>query len=137
MKMEERRLDFIKFFTKKEARLNIFDCLCKGYYGYYEDLHDVVFNSKYYADSEEVALEMLQDYGVFKAIRKIQKYEKDRFGEVSTDLGSPQEVANMLYYIVGEEVIFGELNSIISKNWGYTATDETNKQMIKILEEKK
>lgn len=79
---------------------------------------------------------MLQDYGVFKAIRKIQKYEKDRFGEVSTDLGNPQEVANMLYYIVGEEVIFGELNSVISKNWGNTATDDTNKEMIKILEEK-
>lgn len=133
--MEERGLDFMKYFTVEEIKNNMAEVL-KNYDDYYRNFHDVVLNSNYYADSEEVALEMLQDYGVFEAIRKIQKYEKDRFGEVTTNLGSPQEVANMLYYIIWGEVISSELNSIIDKNWGSTATDETNKEMIKILEEK-
>ena len=125
----------MKYFTVEEIKNNMAEVL-KNYDDYYRNFHDVVLNSNYYADSEEVALEMLQDYGVFEAIRKIQKYEKDRFGEVTTNLGSPQEVANMLYYIIWGEVISSELNSIIDKNWGSTATDETNKEMIKILEEK-
>lgn len=125
----------MKYFTVEEIKNNMAEVL-KNYDDYYRNFHDVVLNSNYYADSEEVALEMLQDYGVFEAIRKIQKYEKDRFGEVTTNLGSPQEVANMLYYIIWGEVISSELNSIIDKNWGSTATDETNKKMIKILKEK-
>lgn len=113
----------MRFFTKKEARIDIFYCLREGYYGYYEDLHDLVFNSDYCVDSEEVALEMLQDYGIFEAIRKIQQYEKDRFGEVTTDLGNPKEVANMLYYIVEKRLYLGNLIQLLVR------TGEIKQQM--------
>jgi len=53
------------------------------------------------------AIESLEEYGTFKAIGEVQDYEKDRFGELFTDLSSPCDVANMLVYILGEEVVEG------------------------------
>ena len=40
------------------------------------------------------------------SIDKIKEYEQDNFGEVSTDLSSSESVANMLAYILGEEILF-------------------------------
>ena len=42
---------------------------------------------------------------VFDAIKEIQEYEKDHFGETYTDISSAENVANMLAYIYGEEVL--------------------------------
>lgn len=41
----------------------------------------------------------------FGAIEKIKVYEQDNFGECNTDLSDPEKVANMLAYVIGEEVL--------------------------------
>ena len=41
----------------------------------------------------------------FEAIETIRKYEQSNFGEVNTDFSDPEKVANMLAYILGEEVL--------------------------------
>lgn len=72
--------------------------------GYACDLHHELFNADYYIIGRFEAKEWLADY-VFNAIEEIKEYEQDNFGEVNTDLSEPEKVANMLSYILGEEVL--------------------------------
>jgi hypothetical protein len=42
---------------------------------------------------------------VFDIINTIKTYEEENFGEVTTDLSSPEKLVNMYAYIVGEQVV--------------------------------
>lgn len=68
------------------------------------DLHDVVFNSIPAYDYENTATEACESVGVFSAIRLVQKYEKDYFGQMNVDIG-PVPIANMVVYIGGEYLL--------------------------------
>ena len=120
-------------FTKLEALEDILETL-KSYEGYIEDLHHEVFNTDYYIIGYYQAGQALinSDYGIFEAIGKIQEYEKNNFGEVNTDLSSAEKVANMLYYIIGEEVI-SEIPSFYSYS-GFL-DDEEKAELIQEIEE--
>lgn len=121
---------------RKEAIEAIIECLENGYTGYYCDLHDEVFNTDYYIIGTYEAKNALREYDVFEAIKKVQEYEKFNFGEVYTDLSNPEKLVNMLYYIIGEEVI-SDMNAIkaFSDNWDNCADDETNTVIIEALKE--
>ena len=41
----------------------------------------------------------------FQVINIIKDYEQDNFGEVTTDLSSPERVVNMYAYIIGEDIV--------------------------------
>lgn len=69
------------------------------------DLHHELFNMETFYIYTNDAIKDLEDYGTFQAIGEIVEYEKSRFGELSTDLSNPCDVANMLVYILGEEVV--------------------------------
>lgn len=120
-------------FTKLEALEDILETL-KGYSGYIEDLHNEVFNTDYYIIGYYKAEEALKnsDYGIFGAIDKIQEYEKNQFGEVNTDLSSSEAVANMLYYIIGEETL-SEIPSLYS--YSSYLDDEEKAELIQEIEE--
>lgn len=85
----------------------LFEDVCEdwGVELYNIDLHHEVFNTNYFYVYVSDAIESLEEYGTFEAIGEIVGYERCRFGEVSTDLSSPCDVANMLVYILGEEVV--------------------------------
>ena len=119
---------------REEARAAIIEALKNDYIGYYADLHDHVFNSDYYIIWTNEAKEALEKYGVWEAIEKVKTYEEDNFGEIYTDLSDPVKVINMLYYIIGEEVLWEMLehSETLSENWDNQADEETN---AKILEE--
>ena len=119
---------------RKEAREAIIEALKNRYTGYYCDLHHEVFNTDYYIIGTYQAKEALEEYGVFDAIEKVQTYEKDNFGEVYTDLSDPEKLINMLYFIIGEEVLWEMLDDseTFNRYWDYRADEETN---TKILEE--
>lgn len=73
---------------------------------YVEELHQRAFNQDYYIIGYYNAEKWLIDnYGIFAAIQKIQEYEQDNFGEVNTNFGNSENVCNMLTYILGEEII--------------------------------
>lgn len=122
---------------REEARNDIIEALQDGYGGYYCDLHNEVFNTDYYIVGTYEAKKALEEYGVFDALGKIQEYEKDNFGEIFTDLSNPEKVVNVLYYIIGEEVIFEMMEGIdaFHDNWNNKATDETNKEILEALGE--
>ena len=118
---------------REEAREAIIEALQDGYSGYYCDLHNEVFNTDYYIIGTYQAKEALKEYDVWEAIEKVQTYEKDTFGEVYTDLSNPEKLVNMLYYIIGEEVLNEMMAGVEAweENWNNIATDETNTAILK------
>ena len=69
-----------------------------------EDLHHHCFNTDYFIIGTYKAKQWLGD-NAFDIIGIVKDYEKDNFGEVSTDLSNAEKVVNMYAYIVGEDVI--------------------------------
>ena len=68
------------------------------------DVHHEAFNLDYYIIGTWKAEQWLGDQ-VFNIIGFIKDYEQDNFGEVYTDLTSPEAVVNMYAYIIGEEIV--------------------------------
>lgn len=130
------------FLDEKVFFDEIIEVLENGYTGYYCDLHGDIFNYGVNADIKD-----LEEYGVFNALGEIQEYEKENFGEVLTDLGNASAVANMLYYIKGEEFLFETLNfnrvlEEVSEDffevidlWNEQAEEDYNKAIVKRLKE--
>ena len=116
---------------KEEAIEAIIESLEGGYRGYYSELHNEVFNTDYYIIGTYAAKKALKEYDVFEAIELVQGYEKDNFGEVYTDLSDPEKLINMVYYIIGDEVI-GDMYEIeaFEENWNNVADDETNAAIV-------
>ena len=119
---------------KVDAKDAIIECLENGYDDYYCDLHNEVFNTDYYVTGTAEAKTILGE-NVFDAVGRIYSYEKDNFGEIYTDLSEPMKVVNMLYYIIGEEVMYDsdEFNEIINEHWDECVDKETNMKLIKAL----
>ncbi len=122
---------------REEAKRDIIERLQEGYDGYYCDLHNEIFNTSYYIIGTYEAKKAIEEYGVFEAIKRIQEYEKDNFGEITTDLSDPEKVVNMLYYIIGEEILYEMMEGIdtFHGNWNNIATNETNKEILETLGE--
>lgn len=122
---------------KKEAIADIIEALENGFDGYYCDLHNEVFNTDYYIIGTYKAKEALKEYDVFEAIEKVQEYEQEQFGEIYTELYNPEKLVNMLYYIIGDEVI-SEIYDIntFNENWNEEADEETNAEIVKAIKEK-
>ena len=119
---------------KVDAVNAIIDCLECGYDGYYCDLHNEVFNTDYYVTGTAEAKDILGE-DVFDAIGRIYTYERDVFGGVLTDLSDPVKIANMLFYIIGEEIMYNndEFNKILTEHWDEHADEETNMELINVL----
>ena len=124
----------MRYDMKVDAVNAIIDCLESGYDGHYCDLHNEVFNMDYYVTGTTEAKNILGD-DVFDAIGRIYTYEKDNFGEIYTDLSDPIKIVNMLFYIIGEEIMYnnGEFSKILDEHWDECADKETNMELIKAL----
>ena len=119
---------------RRDAIEAIFDTLESGYDGYYCDLHNEVFNTDYYIIGTWQAKEALNEYDVFDAIETVREYEKSNFGEVYTDVTNPEALVNMLYYIIGEEVISDMYDiEAFNNNWNAYADEETNAAIVSEL----
>lgn len=121
---------------KQEAIADIIETLENGFTGYYCDLHNEVFNTDYYIIGTYEAEKALEEYGVFDAIRKVKEYEIDNFGELFTDIADPEKLVNMLYYIIGDEVV-AEMQyiAVFCDNWDAKADEETNAEIVKTMRE--
>jgi len=106
----------------------------------FDELFGYMFNSDYYIIGMYEASKALETYkndekldgyttdldGVFGAIELVKQYESDQFGDVSTPLDNPEQVANMVEYIRGE-MLFCEALSKANLDMD----SETTKQNIK------
>lgn len=126
----------MRYDMKVDAVNAIIDCLECGYDGYYCDLHNEVFNKDYYVTGTAEAKNILgEGENIFNAIGRIYTYERDTFGEVFTDLSDPVKIVNMLFYIIGEEIMYnnGEFSKILDEHWDEYADEEMNAELIKVL----
>ena len=95
-------------------------------------MHNEAFNTDYYVTGSSEAMDILEGDKIFTAIGIIYQYEKDAFGRVYTDLSDPMAIVNMLYYIIGEQVMTdGEIWKEFPEN--DMADDKVNKLLIYIL----
>jgi hypothetical protein len=96
------------------------------------ELHHQLYNMDYFIIGYYQAEQFLVNGpGVFNAIGEIQEYEKSNFGEVTTDCGSSEKVANMYAYIKGEEVL--QNCPTLQKVWDKKLTKANIKAIIKEL----
>ena len=95
-----------QYFTPVEILEDILDVLESGYDGPMEELHNEVFNTGYYIIGTWLAKQALTEFGVFDAIDKVQTWERDNIGELYTDVSDPEKLANMLYFVLGEMIMF-------------------------------
>tara|TARA_R100001440_G_scaffold30076_1_gene48372 strand:- start:193 stop:579 length:387 start_codon:yes stop_codon:yes gene_type:complete len=70
------------------------------------DLHNYLLNESYFIIGSWRAEQWLKKDSIFNAIETIKDYEQSNFGQVSTDLSSSESVANMLAYILGEQILY-------------------------------
>ena len=68
------------------------------------DLHHYLLNEDYFIIGIYKAKQWLGSE-VFDVIETIREYEQSNFGQVSTDFSDPEKVANMIAYILGEEIL--------------------------------
>ncbi|WP_242362577.1 hypothetical protein [Limosilactobacillus antri] len=126
----------VKYFTKQEAREQITNYLNDDWVNSdnnFSDIFNGIFNSDYYIIGTAKAAAALDTYstlGAFDAIQTIKQYEQDNFGTVNTDLTNPEQVANMLEYIVGEEV-FSDALDTVDLNWDDQATRQNCQQFLR------
>jgi GDP-D-mannose dehydratase len=122
---------------REEARAAIIEALENGYTGYYCDLHNEVFNTDYYIIGTYKAKQALSEYDVWDALEKVQTYEEENFGQIYTDLADPEKLVNMLYYIIGEEVLYEMMDGVEAweKNWDNLADEKTNAAILDAIKE--
>ena len=68
------------------------------------DLHHYLLNEDYFIIGTYKAKKWLGSE-VFDVIETIREYEQSNFGQVTTDFSDPEKVANMIAYILGEEIL--------------------------------
>jgi hypothetical protein len=68
------------------------------------DLHNEIFNTEYYIVGRYQAKQWMGE-DAFDMIGDVVEYERDYFGEITTDLSEPESVVNMWVYVQGWELI--------------------------------
>jgi len=93
-------------YTKLEEEIEqtFIEVLAKGNEIDEDTLHELFYEGYWVIGYLKAEKEILKHCSIFQAIGKIQDYENDHFGEVSTDLSDSVSVANMLVYILAEEI---------------------------------
>tara|TARA_R110002012_G_C11622682_1_gene609156 strand:+ start:890 stop:1267 length:378 start_codon:yes stop_codon:yes gene_type:complete len=91
---------------KSDVKQYIIDQLDNGIGldNYSEDLHHYVLNEDYFIIGTYKAEQWL-GADIWEAIKLVQDYEEINFGKVSTDISNPEALANMVAYILGEELL--------------------------------
>ena len=69
------------------------------------ELHHYLINEDYFIIGYYQARKWLEKESVFKSIEKVKEYEQDNFGEVSTDFSNEEKLANMLAYVLADEIL--------------------------------
>ena len=87
--------DYVKIMSKP------FGDACDDLHDLFSQIHQDAFNTDYYIIGTYKAKLFLGEYA-FDVIEYIREYESLHFGEVHTDFSNPEDVVNMLMYILGE-----------------------------------
>lgn len=81
-----------------------------------------LFNEVYAFIHDNEAEEAVNSVNVWSAIRLVNKYEMDNFGEATTEI-EPCKIANMLVYIYGE-FLLNQIEHLTGEAWDRELTEE-------------
>lgn len=121
---------------RAEAREAILNYLKENSDFYLCDMHNEIFNSKFYTTNRKQAIEIISDndiYQSWKTVNEIIRYEKRSFGAVYTDFSDPCVVCNMLYYLIGNDELYKMFVGceLFDKLWGKRVTKEDCYNLLK------
>lgn len=122
-----------EYFTDDEIKETLLDNL-DGYEGIdsytFDDVFNDLFNSDYYIIGYKEAAGALKEYGVFKALDEVQKFDVENFGEWDTDYADPEKVANALEYIHASEY----MRDMLDRAGLYLEDETTTENVDKFIE---
>ena len=122
-----------EYFTDNEIKETLLDNL-DGYEGIdsytFDDVFNDLFNSDYYIVGYQEAADALKEYGVFKALEEVQRFDVENFGEWNTDYTDPEKIANMLEYIHASEY----MQDMLDRAGLYLEDETTTKNVNKLIE---
>ncbi len=81
----------------------------------FSDMQHLLFNTDHWIIGHAKAAEWI-GADAFICIGEIQSYEEENFGQVSTDFSSPEALANMWVYVVGEYQLCTWMEEYIEEN---------------------
>jgi hypothetical protein len=87
----------------------------------------------YYVSTNNEAKELLNEE-CYDAVGRIVEYEQFNFGSVNTNLSEPKCVVNMMYYIIGEQVLT-DINMYDIVGDVQVGDDEINNELIAALQD--
>ena len=117
---------FGDYTDKKQLEKDAFYCDFEG-----SELPDRFLNNDYFIIGTWKAEQWLGSE-LFEAVQTIQEYERDNFGETYTDLSDPEKIANMLSYILGNEILSD--SAALQLRWDSPVNKYTVELMIQELE---
>ena len=120
---------FGDYTDKEQLKKDAFYCDFEG-----SELPERFLNNDYFIIGTWKAKQWLGDEW-FEAVQTIQDYEKDNFGETCTDISEPEKIANMLSYILGNEILSD--SAALQLRWDSPVNKYTIELMINELELKK
>ena len=125
---------FIMYQQKEDVKNYIIDQLESdvGIDQHISDLHHYLLNEDYFIIGYYQAEQWLKkDNGsIFEAIETIKDYEQSNFGQVSTDLSSSENVANMLAYILGEQILYNNDTYNLFSRFSNEYLDENKRDLL-------
>lgn len=128
---EKYNLNNDKIFSAMGEMFNVRIESAEGVYG--GDLHNYIFNSEESFIYNDEAEEACDSVGTWSAIRLVNTYENDNFGEVTTDI-EPCRIANMLVYIYGEYLL-NQIAYLQGDKWDEKLTEEDLNIIVEQVEE--
>lgn len=128
---EKYNLNNDKIFTAMGEMFNACIESAEGAYGC--DLHNHLFNEEQTFIYDNEAEEACDSVGTWSAIRLVNTYENDNFGEVTTDI-EPCRIANMLVYIYGEYLL-SQVAYLQDDKWDEKLTEEDLNIIVEQVEE--
>ena len=103
-----------QFFTEEEVLAAVVDTLEDGFKGDALKLAtSEIATLDTYIAGQGSAENVLKEYGIFKALKRVKEYEEECFGFVKTDLTNPEEVASMLYLAIAQPLIHSVVSDAI------------------------
>lgn len=103
----ETKQDFINIIIEELEHNCLNEDTVNSRYGGLSELHNRCFNEDYFIIGYYQANKFIEENfnSTFEAIDIVKEYEEDNFGYFNTPIDS-ESIANMLAYIIGEELVF-------------------------------
>lgn len=121
-----------KGLTKKYAVEILIKLVESGYCGDLNELQRISFDPEIniFKDDAEKAVE---DFGLERAINLVEMYEKEQYGYVKTNIYDTTDVANSLFYFIGDDIFNSSVINVDSLLYSGLINKENKEEFLEEL----